>query len=131
MPRITLNLKPPNGISSHQDLILHQAAQSLSNQPGKDSDLIVVPRTGTPLVSHQAVLSSMSPLLATLFKQFICTSDCVVKQTVTVHLDLEHVTVKNILKIVYTGKAVLDTTLEVDSLKTGLDMLGINFSLEQ
>jgi len=129
MPQISLNLKPPNGLSSHQDLILHQATQSLSTKPGKNSDLIIVPRSGTPLVSHQAVLSSMSPLLATLFQQFTCTSDCVSKETLTVHLDLDHVTVESILKIIYTGKAVLDTTVEVDCLKTGLDLLGININL--
>ena len=127
MPLITLNLKPPKGLSFHHDLISNQAAKSMNKPPISDTDLLLVPRSGSPIVSHQAVLASLSPLLAQLFKQYSCASQPIV----LVHLDLDLTTVKNILDIVYTGSVVLDTKDKVDQVNNGLTMLDIDISIEQ
>ena len=126
MPQIeyTTNVKPLNGTSSHYELITQQVA---CKQQSPDGDLVIVPSSGSKIVTYQAVLATVSPFLASLFKQF---ASGAVRETVMIMIDVNHATIVNILDVVHTGMILLENEAESHSLQVGLDMMGISIKLE-
>jgi len=126
MPQIayTTNVKPLDGTSSHYELITQEMSCKKQSSYG---DLVLVPSTGSKIVTHQAVLATVSPFLASLFKQF---SSAAVRETVTVLINMNHDTLVDILNIVHTGTIILKNEADSNSLKAGLDMMGISIKLE-
>merc|ERR1719209_745817 len=107
------------GLSNIQRFLSREA--TLCYKSGQLSDLHILASEG-PVFCHASVLVPHSSLLRLILGTYSSFPGLVH----TVMVPLERETVKNIMKIIYTGKVTLASQADANEVLSGLGMLGIN-----
>ena len=117
---LQLVLRPtPQGLDNHHHSLTEQAVLCL----GSDllSDLIIQTSDGS-ISCHQSILAPLSPFLRSILHSYPTFPGLV--HTMVVPMTVK--TVETIMKIIYTGKAIIPDKAHMDQVQSGMKLLDIH-----
>ena len=117
---LQLVLRPtPQGLDNHHHSVTEQAVLCL----GSDllSDLIIQTSDGS-ISCHQSILAPLSPFLRSILHSFPTFPGLVH----TMVVPMKRKTVETIMKIIYTGKAIIPDKAHMDQVQSGMKLLDIH-----